>query len=207
MAEARRGLVTADATKKRKMSEKGVLYMELQCLCCQRYTSRPCRSTNGVHYTTNGPGTCKKCYLKARDRQRSWKEKRKNWKEKTKNWEEKMQNWEEKRKNWEENEELGRENAELGREKEELGRENEELGREKKELERKNEELGRENKELGRENEEVKANVDFLRHSLPSSHDDTIQYYPRSSPLSSDVTLVASDDSPDSPVPANKFVL
>ncbi|GAB2289784.1 hypothetical protein Dimus_024095 [Dionaea muscipula] len=48
------------------------------------------------------------------------------------------------------------------------------------------------------------ANVDFLRLSSPSSHDDPIA---RSSPLSSDVTLVASDDLPDAPIPANKLVL
>ncbi|GAB2289906.1 hypothetical protein Dimus_024205 [Dionaea muscipula] len=45
---------------------------------------------------------------------------------------------------------------------------------------------------LKRENEELRANVDFLRHS---------------SPLSGDVTLVAYDDSPDAPIPANKFIL
>ncbi|GAB2289792.1 hypothetical protein Dimus_024097 [Dionaea muscipula] len=95
------------------------------------YVPGPCWTTNGVHYTTNGPGTCKECYLEARD------------------------------------------TAE----------------------------------ELRRENKKLKANVDFLRHSSPWSHDDRIEYHPRSSPLSSDVTLIASDDSPHVPIPANKFVL
>ncbi|GAB2289912.1 hypothetical protein Dimus_024211 [Dionaea muscipula] len=58
-------------------------------------------------------------------------------------------------------------------------------------------ELERENKDLGREIEELKANVGFLRHPPPSSHGDPVQ----------DVKLVASDDSPDDAVPANKFVL
>ncbi|GAB2289899.1 hypothetical protein Dimus_024199 [Dionaea muscipula] len=57
--------------------------------------------------------------------------------------------------------------------------------------------------ELERENKKLKANVDFLRLSSPSSHDD----HPRSSPLFSNVKLVASDDSPNSPILANKFVL
>ncbi|GAB2289809.1 hypothetical protein Dimus_024112 [Dionaea muscipula] len=119
----------ADVKKKRKISQ--VLCME--CLSCEKCTYRPCWTTaNGVRYTTKGPGTCKECYLGARDTA----------------------------------------------------------------------------VKLRREIEELKANVDFLRHSPPSSHDDPIQYHPaRSSPLSSDVTLVASDDSPDSPILANKFVL
>ncbi|GAB2302402.1 hypothetical protein Dimus_036414 [Dionaea muscipula] len=75
------------------------------------------------------------------------------------------------------------------------------------ELERESKDLRRENKDLGREIKELMANVDFLRHSPPSSHGDPVQYHPRSSPLSNDVTLVSSDDSPDAPVPANKFVL
>ncbi|GAB2289897.1 hypothetical protein Dimus_024198 [Dionaea muscipula] len=82
-----------------------------------------------------------------------------------------------------------------------------ELERLIQELERKIEELEREIEELERENEELKANVDFLRHSPPSSHDDTIQYHPQSSPVSTDVKLVASDDLPDAPILANKFVL
>ncbi|GAB2289800.1 hypothetical protein Dimus_024104 [Dionaea muscipula] len=57
--------------------------------------------------------------------------------------------------------------------------------------------------ELEREIEELKANVDFLGHFSPWSPDAQ----PRSSPLCSDVTLVAFDDTPDNPVPANKFVL
>ncbi|GAB2302334.1 hypothetical protein Dimus_036349 [Dionaea muscipula] len=71
------------------------------------------------------------------------------------------------------------------------------------ELQRKNEKLERKNEELEREIEALKANVDFLSHSFSSSHDD----HPRSFPLFSDVALVASDDSPDAPIPANKFVL
>ncbi|GAB2301432.1 hypothetical protein Dimus_035455 [Dionaea muscipula] len=117
--------------------------VSMQCLSCKKYlyyneisgwysaTSgarmyirRHCRTTNRVHYTMNGPGTCTECYVK-----------------------------------------------------------------------------------LKREIEELKANVDFLRHSFPSSHDDTIKYHHRSSPLSSDVTLVASDDSAINLVSANKFVL
>ncbi|GAB2289783.1 hypothetical protein Dimus_024088 [Dionaea muscipula] len=250
MDEAQRWLAAADVTEKRKMSEKGVMSMELQCLWCEKYTSRLCWSTNGVQYTTNGPGTCNKCYLKARDTamelEREKEElERKNEELGRENEELERENEELERENEElgreneelerekeelerEKEELERKNEELGRENEELGRENEELGREKKELERKNEELERENeelerenKELGREkkelerkneelereNEELKANVDFLRHSLPSSHDDPIQYHPRSSPLFCDVKLVASDDLPDAPVLANKFVL
>ncbi|GAB2302335.1 hypothetical protein Dimus_036350 [Dionaea muscipula] len=62
---------------------------------------------------------------------------------------------------------------------------------------------GKKNEELEREIEALKANVDFLSHSFSSSHDD----HPRSFPLFSDVALVASDDSPDAPIPANKFVL
>ncbi|GAB2289918.1 hypothetical protein Dimus_024217 [Dionaea muscipula] len=63
--------------------------------------------------------------------------------------------------------------------------------------------------ELKREIEELKAKVAFLQLSSPSSHDDPTQYQPRSSPLLSDVILVASDDFPDTPVPvsANKVVL
>ncbi|GAB2289798.1 hypothetical protein Dimus_024102 [Dionaea muscipula] len=58
---------------------------------------------------------------------------------------------------------------------------------------------------LERENEELKANVDFLRLSSPSLHDDP--NHPRPSPLFSDITLVASDDLSDAPILANKFVL
>ncbi|GAB2289797.1 hypothetical protein Dimus_024101 [Dionaea muscipula] len=59
--------------------------------------------------------------------------------------------------------------------------------------------------ELERENEELKSNVDFLRLSSPSLHDDPNQ--PRPSPLFSDITLVASDDLSDAPILANRFVL
>ncbi|GAB2289914.1 hypothetical protein Dimus_024213 [Dionaea muscipula] len=147
----------------------------MQCLSCYNYlyyktgnafyptinksVAGPCWTTGNGHYTTNGPGTCEECYVKARDKA-----------------------------------------VELETKNKKLGRENEELGR-------KNEELGREIEDLGREIEELKANVDFLRHSPPSSYDDPIQCHPRSSPLSTDVKLVASDDLPDAPIPANKFIL
>ncbi|GAB2289916.1 hypothetical protein Dimus_024215 [Dionaea muscipula] len=63
--------------------------------------------------------------------------------------------------------------------------------------------------ELKREIDEFKAKVAFLRLSSPSSHDDPTQYHPRSSPLLSDVVLVASDDFLETPVPipANKVIL
>ncbi|GAB2289801.1 hypothetical protein Dimus_024105 [Dionaea muscipula] len=96
-------------------------------VACSAYIASPCWATSNGYHTTNGPGNCKECYVKVRDRA----------------------------------------------------------------------------EELERENKRLKANVDFLRHSSLSSADD----HPRSSPLCSDVTLVASDDSPDNPIPANKFVL
>ncbi|GAB2289909.1 hypothetical protein Dimus_024208 [Dionaea muscipula] len=59
--------------------------------------------------------------------------------------------------------------------------------------------------ELKREVEELKAKIAFLQLSSPSWHDDPTQYDPRSSPLLSDVVLVASDTLV--PIPANKVVL
>ncbi|GAB2289799.1 hypothetical protein Dimus_024103 [Dionaea muscipula] len=100
---------------------------KIRACCTKRTWHPPYWATRDGYRTTNGPGTCKECFGKARDRAA----------------------------------------------------------------------------ELEREIEELKANVDFLRHSSPSSPDD----HPRSSPLFRDVTLFASNDSPDAPVPANKFVL
>ncbi|GAB2289802.1 hypothetical protein Dimus_024106 [Dionaea muscipula] len=105
--------------------------MNIHCLSCNTdlyyETYNAYWTTSNGYQTTNGPGNCKECYVKARDRA----------------------------------------------------------------------------VELERENRELKANIDFLRHSSLLSPDD----HPRSSPLSSDITLVASDHSPDKPIPANKFVL
>ncbi|GAB2289895.1 hypothetical protein Dimus_024195 [Dionaea muscipula] len=114
--------------------------MNMQCLSCNKYYNPSgayvfglTSSASGACWAQDGPGTCKGCYVKARDTAL----------------------------------------------------------------------------ELERENKQLKANVDFLRLCSPSSNDDPIQSHPRFSPLFSDVTLVASDDSADAPVPipANKVVL
>ncbi|GAB2289902.1 hypothetical protein Dimus_024201 [Dionaea muscipula] len=141
-AEARRGL-EAVVQKKRKNGGG----MSMQCLYCKKYLyynskgaydatggayrNGPCWTTSEGYWTTNGPGTCKECYVEARD-------------------------------------------------------------------------TAVELKRLKRENKELKANVDFLRLSSPPAHDDPI---PRSSPLSSDVTLVISDICPFALVRANRFIL
>ncbi|GAB2289794.1 hypothetical protein Dimus_024098 [Dionaea muscipula] len=83
-----------------------------------------------------------------------------------------------------------------------LKRENQELKANVDELKANVDELKANVDELKANVDELKANVDFLRLSSLSSHDDL-----RSSPFPSDVTLVASDDSPDSSILAHKFVL
>ncbi|GAB2289803.1 hypothetical protein Dimus_024107 [Dionaea muscipula] len=120
---------------KEKLSYSGSINDGAYCPTSGAYQSVSFWTTSDGRYTTNSPGSCKECYVKARD---------------------------------------------------------------------KTVELERKNEELERKNEELKVIVDFLRLSSPSSHDDPIA---RSSPLSSDVTLVASDDLPDAPIPANKLVL